>query len=64
MLRKVHTSQNPRKFLHERVQYENKSNNITRPPTSHPYSALRNIRSQETIHQKYPFVNKSYYEKE
>lgn len=63
MLRKMHSSQNQRKFLHERGLQCPQSNTVTRPPTSHPYSALRNIRSQETIHQKYTLVNKSYYEK-
>jgi len=48
MLRKVHTSCSRRKFLHEQpVTSEFQSNNnITRPPTSHPYSAMRNMRSQ------------------
>lgn len=46
MLRKIHTSGNKRRFLHEQSQNnEPHSNNITRPPTSHPYAALRNIRS-------------------
>lgn len=65
MLRKIHTSCNRRKFLHEQtVNSEVKSNNITRPPTSHPYSAIRNIRSQDNLQQKYGYANKSYYEKD
>lgn len=52
MLRKIHTSQSRKRFYHEQVQQEPemRSNNITRPPTSHPYSSIRNMRSQETIH--------------
>lgn len=63
MLRKVHTSQNQRKFLHERTHAYPQSNNITRPPTSHPYSALRNMRSHDSL-QKCAFVNRSAYEKQ
>ncbi len=51
MLRKIHTSQSRKRFYHEQNQnVEPRSNNITRPPTSHPYSSIRNIRSHETLH--------------
>jgi hypothetical protein len=52
MLRKIHTSQSRKRFYHEQVQQqpEMRFNNITRPPTSHPYSSIRNMRSQETLH--------------
>lgn len=64
MLRKIHTSNNRRKFLHEQTPPADvKSNNITRPPTSHPYSALRNIRSQDSLHPTRNFLNHSHHDK-
>jgi hypothetical protein len=65
MLRKIHTSNSRKRFFHEQSQNsELKSNNITRPPTSHPYTAIRNIRSHDTMHSRNNYVEKSYYEKE
>lgn len=63
MLRKIQTSQGRRKFYHEQNrELEPKVHAVTRPPTSHPYSSLRHIRSYETV-QNYNYFAASEYDR-